>query len=87
MTDLTNALFQFLNTRQYSGLLQDPEHQKAKGYAEAKRELLSSCLDKRQRQLLDDLMEKLKLVHFFEQEYIFQATLSLGRELSGLVRP
>ncbi len=86
MTELTNALFEFLTRNYIPGIYTDPEYETVKRYAEEKRQLLHSQLNTTQQQLLQDLLEYNKLTHFFEQEYIFQATLALSRELSNLVR-
>ena len=87
MTALTNVLFEFLTRNCIPSICADPEYETAKCYAAEKERLLRSQLDEPQQQLLQDLLDNLRLAHFFEQEYIFQATLSLSRELTGLVRP
>ena len=86
MNELTNALFEFMTTHYVPGICNDPEYEEAKSYAKKKEEQLNSQLNETQQQLLQDLLEDIKLAHFFEQEHIFQATLALSRELSGLVR-
>lgn len=86
MTELTDVLYDFLQKRYISGIIQDPEYEKAIGYAEAKQELLSRQLDENQRWLLEGLLDEINLAHAMEQMRLFQATLSLCRELSGLVR-
>lgn len=85
MTDLTNALFEFATRHYIPGICVDPEYEQARKYAQEKERLLNSQLNEHQRQLLQDLLSDLRLAHFFEQEYIFQAALALSQELTGLV--
>ena len=87
MTELTNALFNFLNSHQHPGLWNDPEYEKTVGYAEAKQELLFQQLNEDQRRLLSEMLDEFELAHHMEKVCLFQAALSLCRELSGLVRP
>ena len=86
MTDLMNNLYEFLTRHYISGMAQDPEYAKALGYAEAKQALLDQQLDDSQRRLLQGLLDEVELAHSMEQACLFRATLSLSRELSGLVR-
>ena len=86
MTELTNSLYEFLTKHYIHSIIQDPEYEKAVGYAEAKQELLSCQLNEDQRQLLKSMLDEINLAHTMECFRIFQATLALSRELTGLVR-
>ena len=87
MTELINALYNFLQDHYLSGISQDPDYEKAIGYAETRQELLSRQLNDSQRQLLTGMLAELRLAHTMEQMRLFRATLALSRELSGLVQP
>ena len=87
MTELINALYNFLQDHYLSGISQDPGYEKAIGYAETRQELLSRQLNDSQRQLLTGMLAELRLAHTMEQMRLFRATLALSRELSALVQP
>ncbi len=86
MTELTNALYEFVTRRYLPGICIDPEYEKALEYAGIKRAQLDSQLEEGQRRLLAELLDEVSLAHCHEREQIFQAALALSRELSGLVR-
>ena len=87
MTDLMNTLYEFLPSYNAPGVWSSPEYANALDCAKRKKEQLESQLNKRQLQLLEDLLRELQLAGRFDREYIFQAALALSRELAGLVRP
>lgn len=85
MSELTDTLFEFLTNHYIHGIIQDPEYEKAVGYAQARQELLSSQLDEEQRGLLKGMLDEISLAHHMEQRQLFRAALTLSRELAGLV--
>jgi len=87
MTELANALYEFVTSHYLPGICNDPEYTKAQDYAETKKALLNSQLNESQREILSDLLDDINLACAIRSEYIFQAALALSRELSGLVRP
>lgn len=85
MSELTDTLFEFLTSHYIHGIIQDPEYEKAVGYAQARQEMLSSQLDEEQRELLKGMLDEISLAHHMEQRRLFRAALTLSRELAGLV--
>jgi len=87
MSELTNALYEFVTSHSMPGLWEKPEYQIAQTNADTKLEQLCGQLEEKQRKLLSELIDEIDLAYAIRSEYIFQAALALSRELSGLVRP
>ena len=86
MTDLMLALYEFAVSRRMGYLMEDPEYADFSRCAKLQEQKLRARLDEAGRQNLDDLLQELREEHSVEQEAMFQAALSLSRELTGLVR-
>lgn len=87
MTDLMLTLYQFAVTRRMGYLMEDPEYADCSRCVRLQTERLRARLDDAGKQNLDDLLGELDLEHSTEQEAVFQAALSLSRELNGPLRP
>ena len=87
MTDLMLALYEFTASRRMGYLMEDPEYADFSRCAKLQEERLRARLDDAGNQTLDALLGELELERGVEQEAMFQAALSLSRELNGLLRP
>lgn len=87
MTDLMLALYEFTASRRMGYLMEDPEYADFSRCAKLQEQKLRTRLDDGENQNLDDLLGELELERSVEQEAMFQAALSLSRELNGLLRP
>lgn len=87
MTELINTLYNFLTHHSSAGIWNDPEYENAVACAEKKQTLLDQQLNENQRRLLRELLDELELAHHMEKTQLFQASLALNRELSGLIHP
>ncbi len=67
-------------------LTEDAEYEEAALSVELQAERVSAYLNAEQRKELYWLMDAVAFRDSIENEYVFQAALSLARELSGLVR-
>lgn len=86
MDDLTKCLYQFVREKQMGNLTEDAEYEEAALSVELQAERVSAYLNAEQRKELYWLMDAVAFRDSIENEYAFQAALSLARELSGLVR-
>lgn len=86
MNDLLTTLYEFLSQRRMGQVWDDPEYSTCRSYANLHEKALRARLDPECTQLLEDLLYELSCQHAVELETIFRATLSLSRELGGLVR-
>ena len=86
MDDLTKCLYQFVREKQMGNLTEDAEYEEAALSVELQAERVSAYLNAEQRKELYWLMDAVAFRDSIENEYVFQAALSLARELSGLVR-
>ena len=82
MDDLTRCLYEFVCEKRMGSLSED------KGNIEAERaeKRVASYLDDEQRPELRALLDTLSAQSDITNEHLFQAALSLSRELNGLVR-
>ena len=87
MTDLMLALYKFTASRRMGHLMEDPEYADFSRCAKLQEQKLRARLDDGGKQNLDDLLGELELERGVEQEAMFRATLSLSRELNGLLQP
>ncbi|MBO5918228.1 MAG: hypothetical protein J6Q14_05635 [Oscillospiraceae bacterium] len=87
MTDLMLALYEFAASRRMGYLMEDPEYADFSRCAKLQEQKLRAHLDDVGKQNLDNLLQELQGEHSVEQEAMFQAALSLSRELNALVRP
>ena len=86
MTDLLKQLYSFtLEQMDQSG--GDPEYESFCRCARQQEARLRAALDDRGRTALDDMLYELQCRHSAELEALFQASIALCRELSGLVWP
>ena len=86
MTDLMLALYEFTASRRMGYLMEEPEYADFSLCVKLQEQKLRTRLDDSGKQNLDDLLGELELEHSVEQEAMFQAALSLSRELNGLLR-
>ena len=87
MTDLMLALYEFTASRRMGYLMEELEYADFSRCVKLQEQKLRARLDDSGKQNLDDLLGELELEHGVEQEAMFQAALSLSRELNGLLRP
>jgi len=87
MNDLMRSLYEHVCHRHMTGVWYEPECKEYVNCAERKENALRQHLDKDGQRLLDELYDQLSCQHSLELEILFQVTLSLSRELSGLLRP
>ena len=86
MDDLTRCLYEFVCEKRLSSLSVDEEYQDTLKGVKLQRERVEAYLSKEQRQELCLLIENVTSQGNIEGEHLFQAALSLSRELNGLVK-
>ena len=86
MNDLTNALYEFVTARRMGRIFDDPEYHSITASVQNKENRLRELLDRDGNRLLTDLMNEQALQNAIELEAIFQATVTLCRELGQMVR-
>ncbi len=86
MNDLTNALYEFVTTRRMGRVFDDPEYRSITSSAQGKENRLRELLDREGNRLLTDLLNEQTLQNAVEMETMFQATVTLCRELGQMVR-
>ncbi len=86
MNDLTNALYEFVTARRMGRVFDDPEYRSITSSAQGKEDRLRELLDQDGNKLLTDLMNEQLLQFALEMEAMFQATVTLCRELGQMVR-
>lgn len=86
MNDLTNALYEFVTARRMGSVFDDPEYRSITSSAQGKEDRLRELLDQEGNKLLTDLMNEQLLQFALEMETMFQATVTLCRELGQMVR-
>ena len=86
MNDLTNALYEFVTARRMGSVFDDPEYRSITSSAQGKEDRLRELLDQDGNKLLTDLMNEQLLQFALEKETMFQATVTLCRELGQMVR-
>ena len=86
MDDLTRCLYEFVWEKRMGSLSEDEEYAEAVRGVSLQRDKVASYLDERQQLELRTLVETLAAQGDIANEHLFQAALSLSRELSGLVR-
>lgn len=85
MNDLTQCLYEFLLDRRMGEEWNDGEYRACSLNAELQEEQIKSSLDEKQRRELDLLLDRIAERDSMEKTYLFQAALSLVRELNALV--
>ena len=86
MNDLTNALYEFVTARRMGSVFDDPEYHSITASAQGKEDRLRELLDQEGNRLLTDLLNEQTLQNAVEMETMFQATVTLCRELGQMVR-
>ena len=86
MNDLTNALYEFVTTRRMGRVFDDPKYRSITSSAQGKENRLRELLDREGNRLLTDLLNEQTLQNAVEMETMFQATVTLCRELGQMVR-
>ena len=86
MNDLTNALYEFVTARRMGRVFDDPEYHSITASIQTKENRLRELLDQEGNRLLTDLMNEQALQNAIELETMFQATVTLCRELGQMVR-
>lgn len=86
MDDLTRCLYEFVCEKRMGSLSEDKEYIEAVLGAERQEKRVASYLDDEQRPELRALLDTLSAQSDITNEHLFQAALSLSRELNGLVR-
>ena len=86
MNDLTNALYEFVTARRMGSVFDDPEYRSITSSAQGKEDRLRELLDREGNRLLTDLLNEQTLQNAVEMETMFQATVTLCRELGQMVR-
>lgn len=86
MDDLVRCLYEFVREKQMGSLTGDAEYEEAALSVELQAERVSAYLNAEQRKELRWLMDAVAFQDSIEHEHIFQAVLSLARELRALVR-
>ena len=86
MDDLTRCLYEFVCEKRMGSLSGDKEYIEAVLGAERQEKRVASYLDDEQRPELRALLDTLSAQSDITNEHLFQAALSLSRELNGLVR-
>ena len=86
MNDLTNALYEFVTARRMGRVFDDPEYRSITSRAQGKEDRLRELLDREGNRLLTDLLNEQTLQNAVEMETMFQATVTLCRELGQMVR-
>ena len=86
MNDLTNALYEFVAARRMGSVFDDPEYHSITASVQSKENRLRELLDREGNRLLTDLLNEQTLQDAIEMETMFQATVTLCRELGQMVR-
>ena len=86
MDDLVKYLYKYVQEKRMGSLHEDAEYEEADLAVELQEERVSAYLNAEQRKELHWLMDVVAFRDSIENEHVFQAALSLARELSGLVR-
>lgn len=86
MDDLTRCLYEFVCEKRMGRLSEDKEYKEAALDVELQEQRIRSYLNEEQSKELRWLIGAIALRNHIECEYVFQAALSLSRELNGLVR-
>lgn len=86
MDDLTRCLYEFVCEKRLGRLSEDKEYIESVLCTERLEEQVASYLDGEQQRELRALIDTLSAQGDVTGEHLFQAALSLSRELSGLVR-
>ena len=86
MDDLTRCLYEFVCEKRLGSLSEDSDYIGAVLGAERQEERVASYLNDEQRRELCTLIDMLSAKGDITGEHLFQAALSLSRELDGLVR-
>lgn len=84
MDDLTRCLYEFVCEKRLGSLSVDKEYQETLQGVEQQRKRVEAYLDEEQQQELYLLIENVTSQGNIEGEHLFQAALSLSRELDGL---
>jgi len=87
MTDLMENLYEFLIRQRVDALLANTEYPDFAACQALQEEKLRAVLDEDGKKHLDSMLLELSNQHTAELEAVFQASLVLCRELSGLVTP
>ena len=87
MTELMRSLYEYTLAHRYVQPVCDPEYRSADTSAQIQEDRLRQMLDPEGRKALGAVLDELSLLHSLELEAMFQATLALSRELTGLTRP
>ncbi len=85
MDDLTRCLYDFVCEKRLGSLAVDQEYQETLQSVEKQRAKVEQHLDEEQQWELRLLIDHVASQGNIEGEHLFQAALSLSRELSGLV--
>ena len=81
MDDLTSCLYQFVCERRMGRVRDDPEYAEASRSVDLQTEKLKKLLGETEWKELDRLLSSMNALSSIENEYLFQATLGLVREL------
>lgn len=85
MDDLTQCLYEFLLDRRMGDEWNDGEYRACILNAELQEKQIKSSLNEKQQKELDLLLDRVAERDSMEKTYLFQAALSLVRELNALV--
>ena len=84
MDDLTRCLYEFVCEKRLGSLSTDEEYQESLKTVQLQRERVQTYLNQEQQLELRLLIENVTSQGNIEGEHLFQAALSLSRELNGL---
>lgn len=87
MDDLTKCLYEFVCEKRLGSLAEDAEYKEALQTVERQRAKVEALLNREQQWELSLLIDSAAGQSSIECEHLFQAALSLSRELCGLVCP
>lgn len=87
MDDLTRCLYEFVCRKRLGSLAVDEEYQETLQSIEQQRARVEAYLDKEQQRELGLLIDDVASQGDIEGEHLFQAALSLSRELMRLPAP
>ena len=85
MDDLAQCLYEFLLDRRMGQEWNDGEYKACVLNAELQEEQMKASLNEKQQEELDLLLDRIAERDSMEKTYLFQAALSLVRELNALV--
>lgn len=81
MDGLTKCLYDFVSDKCVESVFKDPRYREAARSIELQSEKVQQDMSEGQKRELGLLLDHMSALFCIENEYLFQATLGLGREL------